>query len=206
MRRFNSDYARMRVWGSISFLVANLAGGIALHELVPRLPARLGAGVLLVQHMPVGFTKSLAERLDAESPLIVREARRTDTVRPDTVLIAPAGSHLEVTGHDAVRLSDAPAVGGLRPRADITIETAVKNAGRPILLVVLTGMGMDGLEGARALKAAGAGTILTEDEKTCVIYGMPRSVDKAGLSDASFPIDAMHRAIGEAVTRMARRR
>ncbi len=191
--------------GAPLVIIATSTGGPrALHELVPRLPARLGAGVLIVQHMPVGFTKSLAERLDRDSPMTVREAKRQDTIRPDVALIAPAGSHLEVTGPGMVRLSDAPAIGGLRPRADVTISTAARNAGRPVVLAVLTGMGADGLDGAKDLRKAG-GTILTEDERTCVIYGMPRAIVDAGLSDGVFPLDAMHLALVEAVSRGVRR-
>lgn len=192
--------------GAPLVIIATSTGGPrALHELVPRLPGSLGAGVLIVQHMPVGFTKSLAERLNGESALAVREARNGDAIRPDTALVAPAGSHLEVTGPGEVRLSNAPAIGGLRPRADVTISSAVKNAGRPILLTVLTGMGADGLEGAKDLKRAGAGRILTEDERTCVIYGMPRAIVDAGLSDGTFPLDAMHLAMVEAAGRAQKR-
>ncbi len=191
--------------GAPLVIIATSTGGPrALHDLVPRLPAQLGAGVLIVQHMPVGFTKSLAERLDRDSALTVREAKRQDTIRPGVALVAPAGSHLEVTGPGMVRLSDAPAIGGLRPRADITISTAAQNAGRPVALAVLTGMGADGLEGAKDLRKAG-GTILTEDERTCVIYGMPRAIVEAGLSDGVFPLDAMHMALVEAVSRGVRR-
>lgn len=151
-----------------------------------------------MQHMPAGFTKPLAGQLDEESALAVREAAETDEVRPDRALIAPGGSHLEVTARGRVRLSQAPPIGALRPRADVTIETAVRHYGSRITLVVLTGMGDDGLAGARAVRAAG-GTILVEAESTCIVWGMPRSVEEAGLADAVFPLDAMPLAITEAV-------
>lgn len=191
--------------GAPLVIIATSTGGPrALQEVVPRLPAQLGAGVLIVQHMPVGFTKSLAERLDKESAIHVREARASDDISPGVALLAPAGHHLEVSAPGQVRLSNAPAIGGLRPRADITISTAAKRAGRPILLVVLTGMGADGLEGAKDVRAVG-GRILVEDERTCVIYGMPRAVKEAGLADASFPLDAMPLAMVEAAGRMGTR-
>ncbi|HWH14601.1 MAG TPA: CheB methylesterase domain-containing protein, partial [Miltoncostaeaceae bacterium] len=184
--------------GPLVVIATSTGGPKALHEVVPRLPARLGAGVLLVQHMPVGFTRSLAERLDGASAMEVREARATDEIRPGTALLAPAGHHLEVSLQGRTRLSDAPPIGGLKPRADITISSAARHYGRRLLLVVLTGMGNDGLAGARDARAAGA-RILTEDERTCVIYGMPRAVAEAGLTDGAVPLDVMPLAIAEAV-------
>ncbi|MFN8121999.1 MAG: chemotaxis response regulator protein-glutamate methylesterase [Thermoleophilia bacterium] len=196
--------ARARGTGSPLVIIATSTGGPrALHEVVPRLPGQLGCGVLIVQHMPVGFTKTLAERLDSESALTVREARSTDKITPDVALLAPAGSHLEVSAVGATRLSDAPPIGNLKPRADITISSAAKVYGSKVLLVVLTGMGNDGELGARDLKRAG-GRILTEDERTCVIYGMPRAVKEAGLSDGVVPLDVMPLAIVETVAAWGR--
>lgn len=185
--------------GAPLVVIATSTGGPrALHEVVPRLPASLGCGVLIVQHMPVGFTKSLAERLDGDSALRVREAEATDEIRPDTALVATAGRHLEVTGPGRVRLSDAPAIGNLKPRADITISSAARHYGGRLVVAVLTGMGNDGLQGALDARRAGA-RILAEDERTCVIYGMPRAVVEAGLVDAVVPLDVMPLAIVEAV-------
>jgi two-component system chemotaxis response regulator CheB len=148
--------------------------------------------------MPPGFTASLAARLDADSALTVREARAHDEISPDTALIAPAGHHLEVVGPRRVRLSDDPPIGALRPRADVTYASAAKAYGGKILCVVLTGMGNDGEAGIREVKRKG-GRVLAEDESTCVVYGMPRAVTEAGLTDAVFPLDAMAIAIVEAV-------
>lgn len=185
--------------GDTLVVIATSTGGPrALAEVVPRLPSPLGAGVLIVQHMPVGFTASLAERLDNASALTVREARANDRIEPGTALLAPGGSHLEVSGMGATRLSSAPAIGGLRPRADITLETAARVYGRRVLCVVLTGMGHDGLEGAKAVVREG-GRVLAEDESTCVVWGMPRAVTEAGLTEAVFPLDAIPMAIAEAV-------
>lgn len=198
--------ARARGTGSPLVIIATSTGGPrALHEVVPRLPGQLGCGVLIVQHMPVGFTKTLAERLDSESALTVREARSSDRITPDVALLAPAGSHLEVSAVGATRLSDAPPIGNLKPRADVTITSAAKVYGSKVLLVVLTGMGNDGELGARDLKKAG-GRILTEDERTCVIYGMPRAVKEAGLSDGVVPLDVMPLAIVETVAAWGRAR
>jgi two-component system chemotaxis response regulator CheB len=189
--------------GNLVIIATSTGGPRALHSVVPHLPSPLGSGVLIVQHMPVGFTRPLAAQLNEKSKLSVREADTTDEITADTALIAPGGSHLEVTGRGRVRLSQAPPIGALRPRADVTIESAARHYGARITLIVLTGMGEDGLVGARAVRAAG-GTILVEAERTCVVWGMPRSVEEAGLADGVFPLDAMPLAISEAVTPRAR--
>jgi two-component system chemotaxis response regulator CheB len=173
-----------------------------LHAVVPHLPSPLGAGVLIVQHMPTGFTTALARQLDQESALAVREAGPVEDIRPGVALLAPGGVHLEVTGRGRARLSHAPPIGALRPRADLTIASAVRHYGARVTLAVLTGMGDDGLAGARAVRAAG-GTVLVEHERTCVVWGMPRSVQEAGLADAVVPLDAMPLAIAEAAARRA---
>ena len=189
--------------GPLVIIATSTGGPRALHEVVPRLPGQLGVGVLIVQHMPVGFTKTLAERLDSESALTVREARNVDKITPDVALLAPAGSHLEVASIGNTRLSDAAPIGNLKPRADVTISSAAKVYGNRVLLIVLTGMGNDGEVGARDLKKAG-GRILTEDERTCVIYGMPRAVKEAGLSDGAVPLEVRPLAIVETVAAWGR--
>jgi two-component system, chemotaxis family, protein-glutamate methylesterase/glutaminase len=188
--------------GDLVVIATSTGGPRALHAVLPRLPSPLGAGVLIVQHMPVGFTRSLAAHLDAASALSVREAAPSDDIRPDTALLAPGGSHLEVAGHGRARLSQAPPVGALRPRADVTIRSAASHYGARTTLVVLTGMGEDGLDGARAVAAAG-GTVLVEAESSCVVWGMPRAVQEAGLADAVIPLEAMPIAIVEAAARGA---
>ena len=188
--------------GDLVIIATSTGGPRALHAVVPHLPAPLGAGVLIVQHMPVGFTKALATQLDAESKIEVREAAPVEDIRPGLALLAPGGSHLEVAGRGRTRLSQAPPIGALRPRADVTIVSAVRHYGSRVTLAVLTGMGDDGLVGARAVKEAG-GTVLIEDERTCVVWGMPRSIKEAGLEDAVVPLDAMPLAIAQAASRRA---
>jgi two-component system chemotaxis response regulator CheB len=176
-------------------VIASSTGGPrALAELVPRLPRPLAAGALVVQHMPAGFTASLAERLDRASALSVREAREGDVVGRDDVLLAPGGSHLRLRPGSIVALSDDEPIGGLRPRADVTIADAARIYGRRLLLVVLTGMGRDALEGARAVRAAG-GRVLAEAESTCTVYGMPRAVAEADLVDGVHPLGDLPDAI-----------
>jgi two-component system chemotaxis response regulator CheB len=180
-------------------IACSTGGPKALAELLPALPARLGAGTLIVQHMPAGFTASLANRLDRSSALTVREATGGESLDPGVALLAPGGSHLRLTGDGGARLSSEAEIGGLRPRADLTIADAARVWGGSLLLVVLTGMGRDGLAGARDVRAAG-GRILVEAESTCTIYGMPRAVAEAGLADAVLPLPELARAIVEEAT------
>jgi two-component system, chemotaxis family, protein-glutamate methylesterase/glutaminase len=175
-------------------VIASSTGGPkALAEVVPRLPNPCGAGVLIVQHMPPGFTRSLAERLNAMSKLEVREAVSGDRLQPGVALLAPGGLHLRLYG-GTVKLTEEPPIGGLRPRADVTIEDVAREWHDRCVLMVLTGMGHDATKGAHALKAAG-GVILTESEETCVVYGMPRSINEAGLSDVVEPLTKLPAAL-----------
>lgn len=162
-------------------IACSTGGPRALASLVPELPAPLGRGALIVQHMPKGFTASLADRLNGKSKLTVREAANGDRLDPAFAYLAPGGSHLRLVD-GALQLSDAAAIGGLRPRADLTIADAAAAFGERLLLVVLTGMGKDGLDGARAVKKNG-GHVLAEAETTCTVYGMPRAVVEAKLAD-----------------------
>jgi two-component system chemotaxis response regulator CheB len=176
-------------------VIATSTGGPrALSELVPRLPASLGRGALIVQHMPAGFTSSLAQRLDRASRLRVVEAAGGERLDPGIALLAPGGSHLRIGAGGVARLSDEAAIGGLRPRADLTIGDVASIYGENTLLVVLTGMGKDGLDGARAVKARG-GVVLAEAEATCTVYGMPRAVVEAGLADRVLPLGELAAAI-----------
>jgi two-component system chemotaxis response regulator CheB len=177
-------------------IACSTGGPRALAAVVPALPAPLGAGTLIVQHMPPGFTGSLASRLDRDSRLTVREAQGGEAIRPGTALLAPGGSHLRLDAQRVVRLSDDPPIGALRPRADLTIADAAELYGPDLVLVVLTGMGKDGLDGARAVKARG-GRILVEAEDTCTVYGMPRAIAEAGLADAVLPIHELPHAIAQ---------
>jgi two-component system, chemotaxis family, protein-glutamate methylesterase/glutaminase len=175
-------------------IACSTGGPKALGELIPQLPSPLGAGVVIVQHMPPGFTESLAGRLDAASPLTVIEAQGGELLSPGTALVAPGGAHLRLGADRRARLSDDAPVGGLRPRADFTIADAAAQWGARMVLVVLTGMGRDGLEGARAVKAGG-GRVLVEAESTSTVYGMPRAVAEAALADDILPLDELPDAI-----------
>jgi two-component system chemotaxis response regulator CheB len=186
---------RPRRGGERIVLIATSTGGPrALAELIPRLPARIGAGGAIVQHMPPGFTASLAQRLDRAAKLEVREAATGDVLAPGVLLLAPGGSHLRLGAGGSVTLSDEAAIGALRPRADLTISDAARLFGERLLLVVMTGMGKDGLDGAREVRARG-GRILAEAESTCTVYGMPRAIVEADLADEVCPLHELHDAI-----------
>jgi two-component system chemotaxis response regulator CheB len=178
-------------------IIASSTGGPrALSRLVPKLPCPLGIGTLIVQHMPAGFTGSLASRLDCGSELQVREAAGGERLDPRTALIAPGGRHLRLIGDGHISVSDAPAVGGLRPRADLLIEDAARVYGPRLLLVVLTGMGNDGLRGAQEVHRQG-GRVLVESEESCTVYGMPRAIVDHGLADAILPLHRIADAIAQ---------
>ena len=178
----------------VVLIACSTGGPRALADLVPKLPQKLGGGVVIVQHMPAGFTASLATRLDGASALNVREAADGDRVETGTALLAPGGSHLRIGSDGTAHLSDAASIGGLRPRADVTIRDAAAAFGKRLLLVVLTGMGKDGLDGAHAVRAAG-GRILVEAESSCAVYGMPRAVSEANLADAELDLRELPEAM-----------
>ena len=176
-------------------LIATSTGGPrALAALVPKLPAPLGLGTLIVQHMPAGFTGSLAARLDAASALNVVEATGGESVNPRSALLAPGGRHLRLAADGRTTLTDDAAVGGLRPRADLLIQDAARTYRERLLLVVLTGMGNDGLAGAREVHRNG-GRILVESEESCTVYGMPRAIVEGGLADEVMDLSRLPEAI-----------
>jgi two-component system chemotaxis response regulator CheB len=178
-----------------AIVIATSTGGPrALAAVMPHLPCPLGAGTLIVQHMPAGFTGSLAARLNADSRLEVREAAGGELLNPRTALVAPGGRHLRLAQDGRTSISDEPAIGGLRPRADLLIEDAARTYGDRLLLVVLTGMGNDGLRGAREVRRRG-GTILVEAEETTTVYGMPRAIVEARLADEVLALGRIPSAI-----------
>jgi two-component system chemotaxis response regulator CheB len=154
-------------------------GPAALSEVIPALPENLRIAVVVVQHMPAGFTTALAERLDATSKVSVSEAQAGDRPMPGTVLIAPGDKHLEFDDRGSIVLTDGPMVNGCRPAADVTMQSAARVFGKRTLAVVMTGMGKDGAAGALAIKRA-EGKTLAQDQQTSVIYGMPKAAIDAG--------------------------
>jgi two-component system, chemotaxis family, protein-glutamate methylesterase/glutaminase len=177
-------------------------GPQGLKSVIPRLPADFPVPLVIVLHMPIGYTEAYARRLDEASTLTVLEAREGEILRPGLVLVAPAGRHLTFhrngDGETSVRLDVRPLDTPHRPSVDVLFQSAADVFGDRALGVVMTGMGADGREGAAWIKARG-GAILTESEETCVVYGMPRSVVEAGLSDEAVPLDRITAAIMQRV-------
>ena len=182
---------------------ASTGGPRALGTVVPALPRDGRTAYVLVQHMPAAFTRSLADRLNASTPLDVREASSRDRLSSDTMLVAPGDHHLVVTPSGAVELDDSPRVHGVRPSVDVTLQSLAPQYGRRAIVAILTGMGVDGAAGAEAVHKAG-GYVLAEDESTCVVYGMPRAVVERGIADSVLPLDEIAGAISAALLAVAR--
>lgn len=169
-------------------LIGTSTGGPrALHEVVPALPADLPAAVVIVQHMPAGFTHSLAERLDSLSKLKVKEAQPGDPLLAGQALLAPGGFHMLFDENLQVTLNQNPTVHGVRPAVDVTLISLIQRLGRSVIAVILTGMGSDGTNGATLLHSMG-GRVIAEHESTSVVWGMPRSVVEAGAADFILPL------------------
>lgn len=173
---------------------ASTGGPKALAELIPEIPPNLPTGILIVQHMPPGFTKSLAQRLDQLSRLHVKEAAEGDVVKAGQALLAPGDYHMLVNRDGIIELNQDPLVYGVRPSVDVTMESVVRAYGSSSLGVVLTGMGYDGTKGAAMIKAVN-GHVKVEDESTCAVYGMPKSIADAGNADKIVPLHHMAREI-----------
>ena len=184
-------------------LIGTSTGGPqALKVVIPRLPANFPVPIAMVLHMPIGYTETYAEKLNEMSALTVIEAKGDEEVVAGLVFLAPAGRHLTFRRHaDGIvrtALELRPLDTPHRPAVDVLFRSAAAAYGPAVLGVVLTGMGADGREGAAWIKANG-GQIVTEAEETCVVYGMPRSVVEAGLSDEVIAIDRVAEVIMERV-------
>ena len=156
------------------------------------LPKDLNAPVVLVQHMPVGFTKSLAERLDSLSEVTVSEAREGEILQKGHVYLSKGGMHMNVTSDQkksCIHYSNEPSREGVKPCANYMYESLINSPFDQVVCVVLTGMGMDGTEGIRNLKAKKQTFVIAQQENTCAVYGMPKSVVKAGVANQIVELD-----------------
>ncbi len=180
-------------------LGCSTGGPKALQSVVPFLPRNLPCGVLIVQHMPPGFTKSLAERLNEISQISVKEAENHDMIEAGHVYIAPGNYHMTVaSGGREILLNQDPPIGTLRPAADVLFKSAAPLGGK-IVSVILTGMGSDGAVGMTEIKKTG-GYVIAESEETAVVYGMPKAVVDRGLADEIKPLQSIAGAIVHAVS------
>ena len=189
---------------SVDIVVIGVSTGgpQGLKRLIPRLPQDFPVPVVMVMHMPVGYTEMYANKLNELSRLEVREAAEGDEIKPGHVFLAPAGRHLSFkrdgNGTVVTHLDARPFNMLHRPAVDVLFQSAAEVYGNRVLGVVLTGMGSDGTQGAAWIKSQG-GLVFTEAESSCVVYGMPSAVVEAGLSDKSVALDQMARAIEEVV-------
>jgi len=182
----------------IVFIGSSTGGPGALNDVIPALPANLASPVIIVQHMPAGFTRSLSERLNAISPLKVKEAEPGDRLLVGQVLVAPGGFHMTLDENDRIALNQKPTVHGVRPAVDVTLTSLVQRFGKSIIAVILTGMGSDGTNASSLLHSEG-GYVIAEHESTCVVWGMPRSVAEAGAANAILPRPQIAKAIERAI-------
>lgn len=189
---------------SVDLVVIGISTGgpQALKRLIPQLPSDFPVPVLMVMHMPVGYTEMYAAKLNELSQLEVKEAAEGDEIKPGRVFLAPAGRHLTVkresNGKLVAHLDARPFNTLHRPAVDVLFQSVAEVYGHRVLGVVMTGMGSDGKQGAAWIKSQG-GLVFTEAESSCVVYGMPSTVVEAGLSDQSVALDDMARAIREVV-------
>jgi two-component system chemotaxis response regulator CheB len=180
---------------------ASAGGPQALQALLAEFPTEVPVPILVVQHIPPRFVTALVRRLQESSPLPVRVASAGEVVRAGLVYVAPGGRHLMVRrglrGSQLIlHLSDGPPRHGVRPAADLLFRSLADSCEAGALVVVLTGMGKDGLEGVRAVKAKG-GVAVAEAEESAVVYGMPRALAEAALADVVVPLPDMPRVLRE---------
>lgn len=187
------DHEKVVVIGS------STGGPRALELVLPYLPGDLPAAVLVVQHMPKPFTRSLADRLDNISAVSIQEAEPAMVLKAGRVFVAPGGIHMEVNAGGQIQLNRTDSVNGVCPAVDVTMESVARSFGNRTLGVILTGMGRDGTNGARVIRQAG-GRIMAEHASTCVVWGMPRSVVEAGDADWVVPLPE----VAETITRIVK--
>ena len=179
-------------------IASSTGGPKALQSVIPKLPANIAAPIVLVQHMPVGFTASLAERLDSLSEVTVTEAKEGDILEPGHVYLAQGGKHMNIltmATKYSIHYTDEPAREGVKPCANYMYESLANSRASEIVCVVMTGMGADGTEGITNLKEKKKVHVITQTEETCAVYGMPKAAVKKGLSNQEVPLDQIAQEI-----------
>lgn len=180
-------------------LACSTGGPKALQSVIPFLPKNLDAPMVLVQHMPAGFTKSMADRLNEVSPIAVKEAEDGDKLEKGNIYVAPGGKHMEVVkcadGSHKISLNNMPAIGGLKPCANITYDSLSKSGYDEIVCVVLTGMGADGTNGILSLGQHKPIHVISQNAETCIVYGMPKAIEDTGVVDDVVPLEKVAETI-----------
>ncbi len=193
-----SNSSNSGVLKKIIAIGVSTGGPKALQEVIPFLPANIDAGVVIVQHMPAGFTKSLAERLNSMSDINVKEAENGDIIKPGWAYIAPGNFHTtieKVIQNFCIKLSSEPPIGGHRPSVNVMMNSLSKTNTKNIIAVIMTGMGSDGCNGISNLKQNNNAIVIAQNEPSCVVYGMPKVVIDAGLSDKIVPLNEIAKEI-----------
>ena len=193
-----SKHASAVTGDKVVALASSTGGPKALQSVIPRLPKNLKAPVVIVQHMPAGFTASLAERLDSLSEIHVKEAVEGDVLEAGNVYLAMGGRHLNIKqamGKYSIHYTDQPTREGVRPCANYMYESLMDSRYDQVVCVVMTGMGADGTEGIQHLKEKKKIHVIAQEASTCAVYGMPKSVVNAGLTDQIVPLDQIAQEI-----------
>jgi len=177
-------------------IASSTGGPVALQAVLSKLPANFPHPILLVQHMPGAFTGPFAERLNRLCKIGIQEAKNGDVIKAGQAYLAPGGMQMLLERGNRLKVTKGPEDLNYKPCADVTFATVSKYNDGNTLTVVLTGMGADGCDGAKMLASKGA-TIWAQDEESCVVYGMPQAVKKAGLTDKVMSIDV----IGESIVK-----
>ena len=200
-----ASFKRLKATGKnkLIALASSTGGPKALQSVIPYLPENLDAPMVLVQHMPAGFTKSMADRLNEVSKINVKEAEDGDKLEKGWIYVAPGGKHMEVAkcpdGSHKIKLNNMPAIGGLRPCANITYDSLSKSGFDEVVCVVLTGMGADGTNGILSLGHHKPIHVISQNAETCIVYGMPKAIEESGVVDEVVPLEKVAECITKRV-------
>lgn len=190
--RKKSEFTKSSNMKTIVAIGTSTGGPKALQSVIPLIPGDAPAAYLVVQHMPPGFTKSLADRLNTMSEATVKEAENGELIKPGTVYIAPGDYHMLVErtplGEVKIKLTQTSPVGGHRPAVNVMMESLSDTSLKNVVGVIMTGMGGDGSEGIKKLKKNNDAYIIAQDEKSCVVYGMPKVALQTGAVDVVVPL------------------
>lgn len=194
------DKAHHREMKKIVAIGTSTGGPKALQQLLPLIPGDVPAAFVIVQHMPPGFTRSLANRINTISALTVKEAEDGDILQGGYAYIAPGGYHVVFETADTgktiiIRLSSMNPVGGHRPSVDVMLNSLSDTGYKNIIGVIMTGMGADGCNGLKKLKSQNQAFVIAQNQQSCVVYGMPKAAVQAGVVDKTIPLDEIHNEI-----------